>query len=127
MKLDAVILKRIGYWRSSDRSDLPDPHEFIDTSWDTHDRDVLASYFDSGTVLRTFRGQSECRICGKSDNGSAEYTDGTLLWPEGFAHYIRDHSVRPPEELLDVVRARFSEFEDVTIDANWWKKVTKRK
>jgi hypothetical protein len=29
-----------------------------------------------------------------------ERTDGFFLWPEGLAHYVRDHSVRLPDEVI---------------------------
>jgi len=42
-----------------------------------------------------YMGYSTCRICGK-DNGTADFSDGFYVWPEGFAHYLSEHKVRPP-------------------------------
>jgi len=47
--------------------------------------------------------------CGRH-NGSAELADGTYCWPEGLAHYLEAHQVRPPEEFVEhVVSGRVSE------------------
>lgn len=49
---------------------------------------------------------SSCRFCGEG-NGSACLTDGTYVWPGGFAHYLLNHAVRPPQEFVDhVLRTR---------------------
>jgi hypothetical protein len=119
-----VIVKRIGYWRNEQRPELPDPSDFVDAEWDEHERDEVASFFDCATVVKTYMGRSTCRICG-IQNGSVEYSDGTYLWPEGFAHYIREHNVRPPEELLSAVRERCEELNEIEIDANWWNHITR--
>jgi hypothetical protein len=120
-----VIVKRIGYWKSDDRPDLPDPADFVDTQWDDHERDMVAWYFESAPRLRTYGGPSTCRICGV-ENGSGMHSDGTYLWPEGFAHYIGEHNVRPPVELLQPVWQRIRELRDMEVDANWWNSITRR-
>ena len=55
-----------------------------------------------------WRGYSTCRICGLSPNGSTCIADDTFVWPEGFAHYIEEHSVRPPQEFIDHVKRKVS-------------------
>jgi hypothetical protein len=64
-------------------------------------------------------GYSRCRICGK-DNGAAEYTDGTYVWPEGLAHYIYDHAVRLPDELVAHACQRLSSVEGRDVASDWW-------
>ena len=74
-------------------------------------------------------GLSDCRLCGRV-NGSAEFTDGVYLWPEGLAHYVREHSVKLPNEVLAHIRRRYEEMvalaprspEDV--DRDWWQRAT---
>ena len=117
------MLKRIGYWRSLERPELPDPSAFIDLQWDAHQRDVVTWYFTSGTIAKRYKGDSTCRVCGAA-NGSLEYTDGTLLWPEGFAHYIREHGIRPPTAIIDVVMQRINDLLPMDTDAGWWMNVT---
>jgi hypothetical protein len=91
------------------------------------------------------RGLSPCRLCGQL-NGSAEYTDGTYVWPEGLAHYVMEHDVRLPDEFVSHVRrshegfggslspeydragkrgrvrgeAFLADSYDVTVNQGWW-------
>lgn len=94
----------IGYWHSKYQPQLPDPHAFIDESWDPAEREAVAAYFDGGEDRNSYRGWSDCRICGKP-NGSSDKTNGKLVWPSGFSHYIRQHSVRPPQPIVDIALA----------------------
>ncbi len=43
----------------------------------------------------SYRGYSECRICGAS-NGNREFKGNDRLpgWPEGLSHYVREHGLR---------------------------------
>ncbi len=82
---------------------LPDPKDFIDPDWNPRERDVVARYLDAGEEVNSYRGWSNCRICGKH-NGSTDLGDAKYLWPQGFGHYVRDHSVRPPREFIDHIR-----------------------
>ena len=77
-------------------------------------------------------------LCGKT-NGCAEVTDGVYLWPEGLAHYVREHSVRLPDDVLDHIKQRRdqpSALDDVSnlqsiyrglsslqVDRAWWPRV----
>jgi hypothetical protein len=112
-------LHLIGYWRDDAHPEYPSPEPMVDTSWDSEERWAVASYFSEGTVLRTFMGLSPCRLCGQ-DNGAMEYTDGVLAWPEGLAHYIEEHSVRPPEAVVQHALARSARLEDEPVSLAWW-------
>lgn len=90
----------IGFWRSKHQPDLPDPRDFVDEDWDPAERARVSGYFAQGKVVASYRGFSDCRICGKN-NGSTELSDGVFVWPSGFAHYIKEHSVRPPQAIVD--------------------------
>ena len=53
-------------------------------------------------------GPSWCRLgCPDipGDIGTQDRTDGTYLFPEGLAHYVRVHAVRPAEAFLEHLRA----------------------
>ncbi len=50
------------------------------------------------------RGYSHCRLCGQR-NGSVEYHLSGWAWPEGFAHYIACHEVRPSVDFEHFVLA----------------------
>jgi hypothetical protein len=95
---------------------------------------------------------SECRLCGVP-NGCAEFMDDVYIWPDGLGHYVREHSVKPPEEVLVHIRRHlegaprdwtaeygdrvfwpegvdFHRFEGdgeperLAVDSVWWQKVT---
>lgn len=91
---------REGFWRrgngrpeTADTEGLPWPEP--DPSWDGRTAFLLAlSQVESRARKEAYRGWSTCRLCGGA-NGSEEYSYGGWEWPSGFAHYIRDHMVRP--------------------------------
>jgi hypothetical protein len=65
-------------------------------------------------------GWSECRICG-AENGSGERVDGSYLWPDGLAHYVRDHAVRLPREFIVHVLEQQVDRDNSDLDADWWR------
>lgn len=99
--------KPVGFWSGGYPSspDLPSAEDCVDPSWDPEERAEVALYLESAKVSRSYRGFSDCRICGKM-NGSREHTDGEWYWPSGFSHYLREHDVRPPQEFIDHVKSR---------------------
>ena len=118
-------LTLIGYWRSESQPEWPDPALLVDRGWDPRERHLVATYLSSGMVPWRFLGYSRCRICGQQ-NGDAEYTDGTYIWPEGLSHYVADHAIRLPQPLVDHILREIAEYEPgvVEVDRNWWKLVT---
>ena len=84
---------------SAREPDWPDPHSFVDPSWDQDQRSTVARHLECGVLCLQYRGLSPCRFC-ERNNGSAEYTDGVYVWPEGLAHYVIEHGVRLPEEFV---------------------------
>lgn len=97
-------LRRVGFWCSHEEPGLPDPRDHIDSSWSVAERDRTLRYLDSAPYEATvYMGWSECRLCGAA-NGTRDLTDGTFVFPEGFAHYLRDHCVRPSEGFLTHLR-----------------------
>ena len=97
---------------------MPDPRDLIDESWSNQERELVASYLEHGFRPWQFGGHSYCRLCGRV-NGSAEFTDGVYLWPEGLAHYVREHSVKLPDEVLAHIRRRCDEVETLDVDREW--------
>jgi len=81
---------------------------------------MVAAYLQRARVPWVQAGFSTCRICGKP-NGCAELTDGTYLWPEGLAHYVEDHAVRLPREIVEHVLQR--QINPDGVDDSWWKSV----
>jgi hypothetical protein len=47
-------------------------------------------------------------------------TDGVYLWPEGLAHYVREHSVTLPADVLAHIERRQRELESLEVDRDWW-------
>ena len=118
-----MILRKIGFWKSDDDPSLPDPRKFVDKSMTDLEKASVWHYLVSGTMHSAVMGTADCRICGE-DNGALEFTDGTLLWPEGLAHYVLKHSVRLPLAILDHINTRAKELDGALQTLDWWREVT---
>jgi hypothetical protein len=90
--------KRIGYWRQSIESneDLPWP---TIRKLPQETKNKVLSFLGKGKVIDMWKGYSNCRICDKM-NGSTCLQNKGFIYPEGYAHYIKDHNVMPDAELL---------------------------
>lgn len=98
-------MKQVGYWAphaggfSLERA-LPRPQDHVDPSWSKAERNgVLSFLMIAGRLHDTEYGCSTCRICGR-ENGNKTFSDGVYMWPEGFAHYLSEHGVKPPQEFI---------------------------
>ncbi len=113
-------LRLIGYWSSPGmKSSWPSVFDFIDNSWDSSERTLVAGHLSSGVIARSYMGYSPCRVCG-IDNGALEFTDGYYVWPEGLEHYVRDHGVRLPGVFVRHVINIVDCVETVERDEMWW-------
>jgi len=115
----------IGYWADQGKPDSPyiDPHELIDPDQPRDERFAVVDYLTRGLVARAYMGRSRCRICGDPKNGNLELTDGTFLWPEGLAHYVRDHDVRLPTAFVEHVALQDDRLHSLRDDrAEWWRR-----
>jgi hypothetical protein len=107
--IDITDLRYLGYWYRVKGDGWADPTDYIDESWDAKERELVARYLESDErmVLAHWRGFSWCR-CGCTGGtgvpGTQCMTDGKYVWPEGFVHYVRVHSVKPPAEFIEEVR-----------------------
>jgi hypothetical protein len=117
-----VRVRLIGYWREERDDRWPDPRDLVDETWDERENSLVAAYLEEGFRPWAFAGYSHCRFCGKA-NGCAEVTDGVYLWPEGLAHYVREHSVRLPDDVLDHIKQRQNELSSLDVDREWWPRV----
>jgi hypothetical protein len=111
----------IGYWRGAGAAGWPDPADFIDSAWNEDERDLVADYLGRGFVVRAYMGYSRCRLCDLRTNGALELSDGVYVWPEGLAHYITDHGLRPPEPFVAHVLSMSEAFEAAGRDESWWR------
>lgn len=110
----------IGYWRSEGTTEWPDPVDFVDSTWDADERDLVVDHLSRGFVVRAYMGYSPCRICG-INNGALELSDGVYVWPDGLGHYVAEHAVRLPEPFVAHVLAMADAFEAVDRDESWWR------
>lgn len=86
---------------------LPVPSYFVDTTWDAQEKALVLAYLRAGTPLDHWRGFSWCRFgCDHrtAEQGTADLSDGTYVWPSGFPHYIERHHVRVPQEFVDHIK-----------------------
>lgn len=93
--------KMLGYW-GPDEPELPDPEQLIDSNWDVATRRRIVRYLSRRAFLLPYiaAGWSVCRLCVKT-NGSREMSDGVYVWPDGLGHYVRDHGVRLPDDVVE--------------------------
>jgi hypothetical protein len=98
-----------GYWRSLHESILPDPAWFVDASWAADERQRVVAYLSQGYLFRSWMGFSWCRFrCNipLGALGASDLTDGVYCWPEGLNHYILEHNLRLPSELVQHILAQ---------------------
>jgi hypothetical protein len=109
-----VRLRPVGYWRDPDdprTHGLPDPTLAVDRTWDPSERARVIAYVRTGQEHVACHGYSWCRFkCGIADRrlGNRDLTDGVFVWPEGFAHYLKAHAVKPPAEFIEHVRRQMT-------------------
>jgi hypothetical protein len=109
-----VSTRTVGYWpfRATasvgpivTRQEKYVPPEAIDSSWDAEERAFVIAYLKAGEVRTRWRGISGCAIC-HCHNGSTDLTDGEWVWPQGYAHYLEKHGVKPPAEFIEHVLSK---------------------
>lgn len=92
----------------------------MDEGWDDDERIDVVHHLEHGLVTRAYMGSSRCRFC-DSAIGNLELTDGTFVWPEGLAHYVKEHGVRLPAEFVAHVQGQQEAMEEVEYDTEWWR------
>lgn len=99
------------------------PGDLIDTQWNRQERDHVVAYLKQTlkSDMMGWMGYSECRLCREAEgppdrknirvlkewemNGTKDFGDGVYVWPEGYAHYVEVHAVKPPEDFLRHLQA----------------------
>ncbi|KAI9922441.1 hypothetical protein PsorP6_000623 [Peronosclerospora sorghi] len=133
------MLHEIGFWCSHDGDDpltvnRPNPCVLVDTSWfndcDTILLKTIEWYLTCAFVESHELGYSYCRFstCSVALEqpqlmGACTLTDGVYCWPEGYWHYISYHHVKPPQEFLDHLVARYDVMVAMTQKAREEKKL----
>jgi hypothetical protein len=103
------MLKAVGYWITGLQDEkLPAPQELVGVM-PADQRDRLTDYLAAGMTQVSYLGMSWCRFgCGIDFElmGSRDLTDGAWVWPEGLAHYVREHQVVLPDEFTTQALSR---------------------
>lgn len=88
------LTRREGFWRSDSNLLLPAPVP-NEKPWKGQ-RKFLEALRKIEEVARQekYKGYSTCRLC-NCKNGSVEFYYEGWAWPEGLAHYLTLHNVRP--------------------------------
>jgi hypothetical protein len=125
---DSQVIRMIGRWAFGQAEeegslDLPDPRALVDVDWDEDEKDFVVDYLEHGLVRAYLLARSTCRICGV-DVSSVQHSDGVFCWPEGLAHYVKEHSVRLPDVIVEEFKQQRYRLEDAEVDYQWWKAVT---
>ena len=124
------MLKAIGFWIRDLRDEsYPAPQELVG-ALPEEQRRRLTHYLETGATFEQYFGYAWCRfVCGAAQIdtrlGTRDLTDGTWVWPEGLAHYVREHGVVLPEEFMEHVAsampARVPDPEE-PVDTEFWKR-----
>lgn len=99
-------LRKVGFWAGNgpENDKYPRVETMIDPSWDQRERVTVLNHMQHGKEHAAYKGWSTCRVCGKQV-GSRDFTDGTYVWPEGFAHYITVHNAKPSRDFIEHAKA----------------------
>jgi len=110
----AGVARMVGYWRGVPPIELlglPDPAALVAPAWEADRREQIVAYLRAGVAVAHYAGYSSCRFADcrhpeRARLGSKDLSDGAWIWPEGLWHYVRDHAVRLPDELVAGAAAR---------------------
>jgi hypothetical protein len=94
-------LRAVGFWFRDMEPELPRPQLLVPSEHGAEERAALVRYLGGGRVFESYRGYSSCRFrCAVPIQvmGSRDFSDGRWVWPEGLAHYVREHHVRLPDD-----------------------------
>lgn len=123
-------LLHIGFWRSQDNPHDPDPSTFVNPDQSPELMEQVAAKLDSGQDYALSPGLDWCRFrCEKQYLSSSLVTDGFLVWPIEFSHYVLEHHVALP----DCIVQHLLSFDPGTVDydtidqydrnTEWWRSI----
>ena len=126
---DEPRLESVGFWQNDwdvATKALPDPRELVDASWPLRERIRVANYLKRGRPLVAYMGYSTCRFeCGTPWHfmGKWDFGNRRYVWPEGYAHYVEFHAVRPPAQFLEHIRPALSWLWPWWRVGVWWRRL----
>lgn len=77
------------------------PGDLVDLSWSAEERAKVVAFLKAGKKFCGYLGYSPCRLCENEHNGTTELMSETYVWPEGYAHYVEQHGVKPPQDFIN--------------------------
>lgn len=95
------LMKKVGFWADDD-----EPFRCMDLGWDPKERAQVIGYLQSGEQYEAWLGSAYCRAGCVGHFGSQDLTDGVWIWPEGYAHYLEVHAVKPAAAFVRWVLSR---------------------
>lgn len=87
----------VGYWPYGDEGVVEVSRQMGQMS--QLEQEAVGRLLNNPTATTQWRGSSGCRVCGVR-NGSRCFSHGEFVWPEGYWHYVLEHGVRPPQEMI---------------------------
>ncbi len=101
-----------GWWREDrtgverDPNVFPSIHDVIDPGYRDPDQRAILNYLQRSRQLTITGGEGYCVLnCRSSDKqGGVMVTDGVWLWFRPLVHYVEQHHVRLPPEMVEHVR-----------------------
>lgn len=104
--------------------DHPEPRDLVDDDWDETERFNVGDYLRSAWIRAAAGGPARCLICDEYI-GNNVLTGGTYAWMESLAHYVDEHRVRPPQEVVAHALARLDELDSGPFSSEWWVSATR--
>jgi len=102
------VLRQEGFWCMKDEQfnifkELPYPKENEMNAEDINEFVKRLRIVENKTPNFSYMGYSQCRVCGIRNGTKTYYTD-LFAWPEGYAHYIEEHGVKPSSAFVLHIR-----------------------
>lgn len=100
-------LRSVGYWPPLGPEGRAAVEEAADPGFHgTYVWRACRWYARRPQAVTSWRGYSTCRLCGVLAGTRDHYRDD-LVWPEGYAHYVEAHAVRPPPHFIAAALAAY--------------------
>jgi hypothetical protein len=118
----------LGSWRNLLQPQYPDVACFVDAAWSESERWTVVQYLQQGRPLHHWMGMETCLLgCGQH-LPTTGCTDGTYYWPASLVHYLTQHAVRLPPEVVAHIQqqpgfpaaAAATVDERAQADYTWW-------
>ena len=101
------VKTKVGFWPENPVEAKVHLGKLVDPSFRIcADYEVVKWFLTHPTNRVSYRGWSNCRICGCM-NGTEDYERAGFVWPSGYLHYITQHDIRPPQHLIEAAHSEY--------------------